>query len=222
MNIIVLGAGQVGSTVAHTLVGEQNDVTVVDLKVELLQSLQADLDIRTVVGNAASPRVLAEAGARDADLILAVTSSDETNMTACQVAHTIYHTGTLIARVRSPDYLRYPQLFSREAIPVDVVISPEQVVTRYLQGLIEYPASLQIHEFGGGRVALVGLTARVGGRLVGRAVNALASDLPDVPARIVAVFRDDRAVQLDANATIQHDDDVYFACARADIRAVAK
>ena len=119
MNIIILGAGEVGSAAARHLATEKNNVTIVDVRVEGLQALQSDLDVRTIVGRASSPMVLEEAGIRDAELLLAVTSSDETNMTACQVAHTLYHTGTLIARVRSADYLAYPQLFRREAIQVE-------------------------------------------------------------------------------------------------------
>jgi trk system potassium uptake protein len=222
MNIIILGAGQVGSTVARHLATEDNNVTIVDIRVEVLQALQADLDVRTVVGRGSSPRILEDAGIRDADLLLAVTSSDETNMTACQIAHTLYHTGTLIARVRSADYLAYPQLFKREAIAVDVVISPEQIVTRYLQGLIEYPASLQIHEFAGNKVALVGARARPGGRLVGRPVRALAQDLPDVPARIVAIYRDDRPIDVDGDTLVEPDDEIVFVTHRRDVRAVAK
>lgn len=222
MNIIILGAGEVGSAVARHLATENNNVTIVDVRVEGLQALQADLDVRTIVGRASSPMVLEEAGIRDAELLLAVTSSDETNMTACQIAHTLYHTGTLIARVRSADYLAYPQLFRREAIPVDVVISPEQIVTRYLQGLIEYPASLQIHEFAGDKVALVGARARPGGRLVGRPVRALAQDLPGVPARIVAIYRDDRSIDVDGHTKIEPDDEIVFVTHRRDVRAVAK
>jgi trk system potassium uptake protein TrkA len=221
MNIIILGAGQVGSTVARNLATEDNDITVVDTSVDVLQALQGDLDIRTVVGRASSPVVLEEAGARDADLILAVTNSDETNMTACHVAHSLFHTATLIARIRSADYLAHPELFSREAIPVDVVISPEQVVTRYVLGLIEYPASLQIHEFARGRVAVVGLRVRAGGRLVGRPFGSLAADLPGVPARILAVYRDDRILPLLGEA-VRPDDEVFFVCARKDVLAVAK
>ena len=123
MKIIILGAGQVGGSVATNLANEANDITVVDENPAILQDLQDRLDIRTVTGHASYPETLAQAGADDADMVLAVTSSDETNMIACQVAYTLFHTPTKIARVRSLEYLRHTRLFAQEALPVDVLIS---------------------------------------------------------------------------------------------------
>ena len=143
MKIIILGAGQVGSTVAETLASEANDITVVDVDPRRLRSLQDHLDIQTVHGHASHPDVLAGAGAEDADLMLAVTSSDETNMVACQVAWTIFSTPTKIARVRSAPYLKHGELFARDALPVDLIISPEQLVTEYIHRLIDTPGALQ-------------------------------------------------------------------------------
>ena len=146
MKIIILGAGQVGASVAANLASEANDITVVDENPAVLQELQDRLDIRTLVGHASYPDTLAQAGADDADMILAVTNSDETNMVACQVAYTVFHTPTKIARVRAPEYLRHPQLFLPDAVPVDVIISPEQLVTEYVLSLIHIsePTRLQV------------------------------------------------------------------------------
>ncbi len=147
MKIIILGAGQVGASVASNLASEANDITVIDDNASVLQDLQDRLDLRTVTGHASHPDVLMQAGADDADMIIAVTRNDETNMIACQVAYTLFRTPTKIARVRSVEYLRHPRLFAQEALPVDVIISPEQLVTDYIERLIEYPGALQVLDF---------------------------------------------------------------------------
>ena len=140
MKILILGAGQVGSSAAYHLSREEaNEVTVVDRRSDVLRELQDRLDIRTVVGHAAYPEVLNRAGANDADIVVALTDSDETNMIACQVAYTLFHTPTKIARIRSADYMNAKDLFTQDAIPLDVRISPEQLVCEYVEQLILYP-----------------------------------------------------------------------------------
>ena len=129
---------------AANLVSEANDISVVDNDPRTLQVLNERYDLQTIQGFASHPSVLAKAGAKDADMIIAVTNSDETNMVACQVAYTIFHTPTKIARVRSTDYLNSPALFSQEALPIDVLISPEQVVTDYIERLVSFPGALQV------------------------------------------------------------------------------
>ena len=221
MNIIILGAGQVGSSVAHNLAGENNDITVVDLNQESLQALANHLDIRTIVGHASNPRVLDEAGARDADLILAVTNSDDTNMMACQVAHQIFRIATKIARVRSADYLSYPQLFKANAIPVDVLISPEQLVTRYVNLLIEYPTALEIHEFAHGSVVLMELRATAAGKLTGQPLRALEQRVPGVAVQVVALYRDEKRVTIDDGTIVEPDDEVLLVTVPDNIRHIA-
>ena len=133
MKIIILGAGQVGGSLALSLANESNDITLVDSNPKVLREIQDRADLQTITGHAAHPSVLAQAGARDANMIVALTSSDETNMVACQVAYTLFHTPTKIARVRTADYLEYKDLFVQEALPVDVLISPELLVSKYVQ-----------------------------------------------------------------------------------------
>ena len=186
MKIIILGAGQVGSSVTENLVHEANDITVVDTDANRLALLQDRLDIRTVEGEASHPQVLERAGAEDADMILAVTNSDEINMVACQTAYTLFHTPTKIARVRSVEYLAYPQLFSQEALPIDVLISPEQLVTDHIQRLIELPGALQVLDFADGKVQLVAVRAYYGGPLVGHELRALREHMPNVESRVAA------------------------------------
>ena len=186
MKIIILGAGQVGATLAENLAGEQNDVTVVDTNGGLLLELQDRLDIRTVQGYASFPDVLRRAGAEDADMIIAVTESDETNMIACQIAYTLFHTPTKIARVRSGEYLSEESLFRQDAIPVDMRISPAQLVTDYIRRLIEYPGALQVVDFADGRVRMVGVKAYYGGPLVGQQLRELPNHLPGAATRASA------------------------------------
>lgn len=220
MKIIILGAGQVGASVASNLSSEANDITVVDENPAILQELQDRLDIRTVVGHASHPEVLAHAGADDADMILAVTSSDETNMIACQVAYTLFHTPTKIARVRSVEYLRHARLFAQEALPVDVLISPEQLVTDYIERLIENTGALQVLDFAGGRVQLVAVRAYHDGLLVGHELRDLKKHIPGADARVAAIFRRGKPIAPGGDTVIEVDDEVFFLAARKHIRGV--
>ena len=220
MKIIILGAGQVGGTLAEHLAGEANDITVVDTDGDRLRELGDRLDIRTVTGRGSFPTVLRQAGADDADMLVAVTSSDETNMLACQVAYTLFNTPTKIARVRESAYLTRAGLFDNEAIPVDVLISPEQVVTNYIKRLIEYPGALQVIDFADGKAQLVGVRAYYGGPLVGHALRALREHMPKVDTRVAAIFRRNRAIMPKGDTVIEADDEVFFIAAKAHIRAV--
>ncbi|SCZ64466.1 Trk system potassium transporter TrkA [Thiohalomonas denitrificans] len=220
MKIIILGAGQVGSSLANNLASEANDITVIDVDGKRLQGLQDRLDLRTVAGRGSHPEVLRRAGAEDADMIIAVTNSDETNMVACQVAYSLFHTPTKIARVRSQQYLQNPELFTPEAIPVDVLISPEQLVTNYVVQLIAHPGALQVLGFAEGKVQLVGVKAYYGGPLVGHELRTLRDHMPGVQTRVAAIYRRDRAIIPEGTTVIEADDEVFFIAASKDIRAV--
>jgi trk system potassium uptake protein TrkA len=220
MKIIILGAGQVGGTLAEHLAGEANDITVVDTDAGRLRSLSDRLDIRTVQGRGSFPTVLQQAGAEDADMLVAVTSSDETNMVACQVAFTLFHTPTKIARVRETAYLTRGGLFHNEAIPIDVLISPEQVVTHYIKRLIEHPGALQVIDFAGGKAQLMAVKAYYGGPLVGQQLKQLREHMPKVDLRVAAIFRRDRHILPQGDTLIEADDEVFFIAAKADIRAI--
>ena len=219
MKIVILGAGQVGRTAAYHLSREEsNEVTVVDTNEEVLRDLQDRLDIRTVAGNAAYPSVLEAAGCASADIVVALTSSDEVNMMACEVAYTLYRTRTKIARIRSSEYTKHPKLFADEALSVDVWISPEQLVTDYIARLIKYPGALQVLDFADGRVRLVGIRARKGGLLVGQKLRTLKEHHPDTEARVVAIYRAGRSMSPEGDTVIEENDEVFFLAARDDIR----
>jgi trk system potassium uptake protein TrkA len=216
MKIIILGAGQVGSSVATSLASEANDITLVDVDGNRLREMQDSLDLRTIVGHAAHPAVLKRAGAEDADMVLAVTNSDEVNMVACQVAYTLFHTPTKIARVRSPEYVTAQGLFAQDALPVDVIISPEQLVVDHIERLIRTPGALQVMDFAEGKVRLVGLKSSIDGPLPGHALNELPSIFPDVQTRVAAVFRRGRSIPADGDTVIEPDDEVFFVSSARD------
>ena len=219
MKILILGAGQVGSSAAYHLSREEaNEVTIVDMRPEVLRELQDRLDIRTVVGHAAYPDVLDRAGAHDVDIVVALTDSDETNMVACQVAYTVFHTPTKIARIRSADYMNAKQLFTQDAIPIDVRISPEQLVCEYIEQLILYPGASQVLDFAGGKVRLVGARADRDGLLVGQKISTLKEHIPNTEGRIAAIYRGGKAMLPDGDTVIQENDEVFFIADRKDIR----
>ena len=220
MKIIILGAGQVGGSLAAELASEANDITVIDTDAVRLRELGDRLDIRTVIGRGSFPTVLRQAGADDADMLIAVTSSDETNMIACQVAYTLFRTPTKIARIRESAYLTRGGLFHNEAVPIDVLISPEQAVTTYVKRLIETPGALQVLDFAEGKVQLVAVRAFYGGPLVGQELRFLRQHMPGVDTRVAAIFRKDRPILPQGDTIIEADDEVFFIAATPDIRSV--
>lgn len=218
MKIIILGAGQVGSSVAESLVSEANDITVVDSNVERLNALQERLDLRVVSGNAASPSILEMAGAPDADLLIAVTQSDQTNLCACRVAKTLFNIPTRIARLRAADYEAYPQLLDDDNFAVDHSICPEQIVTDYIRKLIEFPEALQVLEFADGMVTMIAVRAFEGGMLVGKPLKTIPLRLPDIDARVAAIFRRDQPIAPTGDTLIESGDEVFILAATTHIR----
>ncbi len=226
MKIIILGAGQVGISVASNLVNEDNDITLVDNNPAALQIVSERYDLRTVTGTASHPSVLEKAGARDADMILAVTNSDEVNMIACQVAYTLFHTPTKIARIRENEYLKNSPLFAQEALPVDVIISPEKLVTEYIEQLIAHPGALQVLDFANGKAKIVALKATYDGRLVNHTLSSLKHELGNIDYKIVLIFRKDKAVIPDDDTVIKAEDEVFFIsssdCTHKLLQAIRK
>ncbi|HMW54081.1 MAG TPA: Trk system potassium transporter TrkA [Accumulibacter sp.] len=223
MHIVILGAGQVGASVAESLVSENNDITVVDSDHERLAHLQDRLDLQTVVGNAAHPSVLANAGLRDADLLIAVTQSDQTNLVACKVAHSIFNVPARIARLRARDFLDSEKLLSSENFAVDYALCPEQVITEYIARLVDFPEALQVLSFGGGRLALVAVRAYAGGLLVGRPIKDMSDHLPaGIEGRIAAIFRRDGAITPTGETIIEDGDEVFLLAAEEHIRTMMR
>ena len=231
MKILILGAGQVGSNLAEHLVREGNDITVVDIDADKLAALQDRFDLRTVLGQASHPTVMRQAGAEDTDMLVAVTLNDETNIVACKLAGSLFHIPAKIARIRSLDYMRYPELFGPENFGVDHVIAPEQEITNYLRRLIDYPEALQVVDFAEGRIRLVAVKAH-GGFMVGHELRHLREHMrlmfrergegDDLDARVAAIYRQDRAIVPAGDTVVQNGDEVFFIAATGHIRAVLK
>jgi trk/ktr system potassium uptake protein len=223
MKILILGAGQVGSTAAFSLAREEaNEVTIVDRNADVLRELQDRLDVRTVVGNASYPDVLERAGAREADMLIALTSSDEINIVACQISYTLFRTPTRIARIRARALTSREALFGPGGIPVDVAISPASLVTDYIEQLIRFPGALQVLEFADGKVRLVATRAHRDGALVGHPLRDLPKHIPNVESRIVAMYRGGRGIIPDGDTVVEDGDEVFFIAARKDTRKVLR
>ena len=226
MHIIILGAGQVGGTLAKDLESEDNEITLVDVSRKHLEELHNHLDLRTICGEAAHPDILAKAGAENADLLIAVTNSDETNMLACQIAWLLFKVPTKIARVRGPSYLQNKEkLFNKDiegSIPVDVVISPEQIVTDHIFKLIRYPGALQVLDFANGLVRLVAVKAYYGGPLVGNSIATLREHVPSVDTRVAAIFRQGKPIVPTGSTVIDANDEIFFIAESNDIKKVMR
>ena len=223
MKILILGAGRVGESVAESLVSEQNDITVIDTDPQRLAALQDRLDLRGVVGNGIQPSVLQEAGAEDTDMLIACAPLDETNLVACKIAHDIFGVPTRIARVRSPEFADGSPLMGKDGFAVDEVICPEESLTTYIRKLIEYPEALQVLEFSQKRVSLIAVRAVQGGPLVNHVISELPQLVPDLPMRIVAIYRRDqmgldRLVICDGSTRIELGDEVFVLAANEHIR----
>lgn len=220
MKILILGAGQVGGTLAESLAKESFDITLVDRDGPHLRELASRLDIQTVEGAASHPDVLRRAGADDADILVAVTSSDEVNIVACQVCYSMFRTPTKIARIRSGAYLSQNNLFDKHHVPIDRLINPEQVVTDQITELLSHPGALEVLDFAEGRVQLVAMRAYLGGPLVGQALRFLSEHMPNIDTRVAAIFRRGQPIIPTGDTVIETDDEVFFIAAREHITAV--
>lgn len=218
MNILILGAGQVGSTTAKQLAKEEdNEITIVDTDLEKLNKLSNTTDLRVVEGNASYPNILKAAGADTADMLIALTSSDEVNMIACQIASTLFNTQTKIARIRASEYSDNEDLFSESEIPVDYYINPEELITSYIAELIQHPGAFQVLDFAEGRLRMVGVKTKQQGFLVGNPIRALHEHLGNEKVRISAIYRDGDIINIDGNTVVQEKDEVYFIASPDDI-----
>jgi trk system potassium uptake protein TrkA len=222
MNILILGAGRVGESVAESLASEANDITVIDTDPARLAALQDRLDLKGVAGNGIQPSILREAGVEDADLFIACAPMDETNLVACKVAHHMFNVPTTIARIRSPEFQDdAPLTTEREGFAVDQVICPEESVTRTIRKLVEYPEALQVLEFADGLVSLIAVRAVAGGPLVQHSLAEIPQLVPSTDMRIVAIYRQDKPLtELTGTTRIEPGDEVFVLAATDKLRAV--
>lgn len=221
MKIVILGAGRVGESVAESLVSERNDITVIDTDPVRLADLQDRLDLRGVVGNGIQPSVLQQAGIEDADMLLACAPMDETNLVVCKLAHDLFNVPTRIARIRSPEFVAGTPLMDNGGFSVNEIICPEQSVTAYVRKLVQYPEALQVLEFADGMVSLVAVRAVAGGVLVQHSLAEIPQLMPQAQMRIVAIYRQDKALaDLDGHTRVEPGDEVFLLAATEQIRTV--
>jgi len=222
MNILILGAGRVGESVAESLASDRNDITIIDTDPARLASLQDRLDLKGVTGNGIQPSVLREAGIEDADMFIACAPLDETNLVACKLAHQLFNVPTTIARIRSPEFEDgTPLMTGREGFAVDRVICPEESVTRMIGKLIEHPEALQVLEFAEGLLSLVAVRAVAGGPLVQHALAEIPQLVPGAQMRIVAIYRKDKPLtELLGSTRIEAGDEVFVLAATGLLRQV--
>ncbi|QZA76607.1 Trk system potassium transporter TrkA [Deefgea tanakiae] len=219
-NILILGAGRVGSSVAEQLVHERYNVTIVDNDASLLKPLADRLDLRTLVGLANNPKTLIAAGIQDADLLLAVTPYDEVNIVACKIAHDLFNVPTRLARIRDQDILEYPSLFTEGGFAINHVITPAQIVTDYLVSLLEIPEALQVLEFAAGKAKMIAVRVEAGAHMDGKDLATLALYLEKIECRVVSIYRKNKRIRPDGIVDLQVGDEVFFLAATEHVQRV--
>ena len=221
MKIVILGAGAVGSTLA-TLLSEENDLVVVDHDLSALDRLEEEADVKTLLGEASYPNILVKAGIQEADMMVAVTASDETNIVSCMIAKVLNKSVKTIARVREISYLKGKTKEAMESgeIPIDIHISPEQLITEHIQGIIEIPGSLQVMEFGQGKLNLVAVRAVEGGPMIGHEIGDLKKHMPKIDTRVAAIFRKGESIVPSGSTVIDADDEVFFISKKGEASKV--
>ncbi|MBW7836871.1 MAG: Trk system potassium transporter TrkA [Sphingomonadales bacterium] len=211
MKVIICGAGQVGYHIAKHLATEHNDVTVIERSAQLIDKIRASLDVKAIQGHASHPDMLEQAGAADADMVIAVTQADEVNMLACQVAHSLFNVPTKVARIRAQSYLDplWSDLFSRDHMPIDVVISPEIEVARAILRRLEVPGAFDMIPFAGDRVRIVGIKLGDNCPVVNTPLRQLTELFPDLRTVVVGVEREDRLIVPTGDDQLLVGDNIY-------------
>jgi len=219
MRVIVCGAGRVGYGIARSLAREDNDVTIIDQSKSLIREVSERIDVRGVVGNGSYPDVLAQAGAREADMIITVTHSDEINMVACQIAHSLFNVPTKIARIRSQSYLdpKYSDLFSRAHMPIDVIISPELAVSDAIMQRILTPGAFEVASFVDGKVWAVGVNLPDDCPIINTPLKQLYDLFPDLKVTIVAIRRDGKIWRAHSGDQLDAGDQIIFIAKRDNV-----
>ena len=212
MKVIVCGAGQVGFNIARYLALEGNDITVIDQRADLVRRISDSLDVQGIVGHASHPDILEQAGAEDADMIIAVTHGDEVNMVACQIAHSIFDVPTKIARVRDQSYLQpiWANLYTRDHMPIDVIISPEIEVARAVTRRLQVPGAFEMIPLVDGKVKLLGVRCDEDCLIVNTPLRQLTQLFPDLDMIIVGIMRENLPIVPSADDQMLLGDEVYF------------
>ena len=221
MKIIIVGAGQVGSSLSINLVKEGNDVTLIDKSADLLENIAEKVDLQTIHGNGAHPRILEAAGAHKADMIVAVSKSDETNMIACQVAYTVFGVGKKIARIRDLEYLNYENLFADESTPIDFTISPDLIASSYIKKLISFQGTHQVFNFSNEEDCFINIVFKEKDDLE-NSIKYYQSACDKFNAKICAFIRKDKLFSIEDGDILENGDELLFICKDENIEDITK
>ena len=215
MKVLILGAGRVGGSLARALVNNNYDVSIVDQDKAALSELEEKLDIMTVEGHAAHSLSIKKTGADESTTIIAVTSNDEVNIIACQIAKKQFNVKKTICRLAESSYTEDLSVFG-EAV-IDIVISPEKEVMNHLKELIIHPGTEQIEKFADGTVNLVSVKAKKKGKLVGRELKGFKDDMPDTNAFVASIYRKGKPFIPSGDTVIKENDEIYFISSESNI-----
>ena len=221
MKIIIVGAGQVGSSLSVNLVKEGNDVTLIDKSPDLLENIADKIDLQTIHGNGAHPRILEAAGAHKADMIVAVSKSDETNMIACQVAYTVFGVEKKIARIRDLEYLNYENLFADESTPIDYTISPDLIASNYIKKLISNQGTHQIFNFSNDEDSFINIFYEENNDNE-NSIKHYQTSCDKFNSKICAFIRNDKLFSIEDDDILQADDELLIICKEENIVDVTK
>ncbi|MAQ71434.1 MAG: Trk system potassium transporter TrkA [Alphaproteobacteria bacterium] len=224
MRFVICGAGKVGYSIADYLSRETNSITIIDKDPALIDKITSDLDVNGLVGNAASPEVLSNAGLAEADMIIAVTYTDEVNMVACQVAHSLFNVPKKIARVRSQDFLNpaWINLFSRDHMPIDVIISPEVEVAKAIHRRLMIVGATEVIPIHDNKAFLIGVICQEDCPILNTPLAQLRSLFPDLSAEIVSIIRGGQAFVPQAQTQLHAGDEVYFVSESGSVERAMK
>lgn len=220
MKIIVCGAGQVGTNIAKQLSKEDNDVTVIELHPERISAISDTLDVNAYVGFCSHPKTLEEAGANQADMIIAVTESDEINMITCQVAHSLFNVPVKIARIRHQNYLhdKWQDLFRKDHMPIDVIISPEIEVARALNHTLHVPGSIDSTPFAEGMLKMVSVRCAADCPILHKPVGRINETISQINTSILGIYRNQTLMIPDDKDIIEQDDEIFFVAEQQHLR----
>ena len=220
MNIVICGAGRVGSTIAKLLSDQNHSITVIDQSSDDIQKINETLDVKAIVGKATSPAILEKANILEANMIIAVTRNDEINMLICQIAHSLFKIPKKIARIRAQEYLdpKFSQLFNKENLPIDFVISPEIEIAKSIQRKLESPGASDNVPFANNNIRLLEIEVDERCPINNIKLNELTNKFPKLNANILGVVRDNKFIFLKKNDVMKKHDNAYVVINASQIQ----
>ena len=224
MKTIICGAGEVGYSIADKLSKEGFEVTVIDNSKESLKKISDNLDVKTIIGSPSLPSILSKAGAKECEILIAVTRSDETNMVCCQIGYSLFNIPKKIARIRQQDYLKgeWQKLYTNKDLPIDAIISPEEEVAKALYRRLQSPGTIDMVELADKRLKLIALRCEENCKILGKSLRELAVQFSDYLANILFVFRGDQKFIVNSNTKLEKNDLIYIVVENNNFTEVMK